>query len=378
MVKKITQNVIKRGNSFYVRFSVDGKDKWKSYGANEKAARAIAAQVRSNIEVSKVTNQNDDVAALLKAREIVTFEQAVSEYLSARADLKASSLRNYNNYKKHLLPAFAKRPLHKISPSESQDFLNDLFELGFSPKHCNDVVRFARAVCVVQVKRGVTRSNPFAGARLLREDRGDSREELDPFSRDELDLALTTAGDHWKPIFTLLSFSGMRPAEAFGLRWSDIDWNRSELRITRARVRGEEDSPKTKSSIRNVCLTPHLLESLKRLKAVRQVVDLKDHVFVRTDGKPFDKHIDAVWKRILVKAGIRHRPSYQLRHTYISLCLQNGVEPGWIAQQVGHSTLKMIYEKYARYIPGGSDQNKDRLASIFDGNRRQQSSTHVN
>lgn len=47
-------------------------------------------------------------------------------------------------------------------------------------------------------------------------------------------------------------------------------------------------------------------------------------------------------KGIIEKAGLRHRPSYQLRHTFASLCLANGVTPGWLANVLGHSTLQTL------------------------------------
>lgn len=56
---------------------------------------------------------------------------------------------------------------------------------------------------------------------------------------------------------------------------------------------------------------------------------LDGYVFTTKSGQPIDKHLDHVWRTALRKAGLRHRPSYQLRHTFASLCLENGVTPGW-------------------------------------------------
>ncbi|MBI1268653.1 MAG: tyrosine-type recombinase/integrase [Cryomorphaceae bacterium] len=90
----------------------------------------------------------------------------------------------------------------------------------------------------------------------------------------------------------------------------------------------------------------------------------------RSDGRPFNKHVGDVWARAVKKAGLRHRPSYQLRHSYISNCLQACLDPGWIAKQVGHSNLKMIFEVYGRYIPTEADRNVGKLNDLFSAHKQ--------
>jgi len=54
-------------------------------------------------------------------------------------------------------------------------------------------------------------------------------------------------------------------------------------------------------------------------------------------------------------------PSYQLRHTFASLCLQSGVAPGWLANVLGHSTLQTTFKHYARFIKDTSRENEARM-----------------
>ncbi|MBA3856208.1 MAG: hypothetical protein C0507_04795 [Cyanobacteria bacterium PR.3.49] len=96
--------------------------------------------------------------------------------------------------------------------------------------------------------------------------------------------------------------------------------------------------------------------------------NLDGYVFTTKNGQPIDKHLDHVWRSALRKAGLRHRPSYQLRHTFASLCLQNGVAPGWLAQVLGHSTLQTTFKHYARFIKDSSRENEHKLEQML-GNR---------
>ncbi|WP_448550215.1 tyrosine-type recombinase/integrase, partial [Thalassotalea fusca] len=53
----------------------------------------------------------------------------------------------------------------------------------------------------------------------------------------------------------------------------------------------------------------------------------------------------------LAKAGIRVRPPKQARHTFASQLLTKGVNIKWIANQMGHKSIKMIEEHYGKYMP---------------------------
>lgn len=81
---------------------------------------------------------------------------------------------------------------------------------------------------------------------------------------------------------------------------------------------------------------------------------------------PYTHH---VWRTALKKAGLRHRPSYQLRHTFASLCLESGVTPGWLANVLGHSTLQTTFKHYARFIKDSSRENESRLETML-GSRK--------
>ena len=49
--------------------------------------------------------------------------------------------------------------------------------------------------------------------------------------------------------------------------------------------------------------------------------------------------------------GLRVRDAYQTRHTYATLLLMSGANPAYVAQQLGHTTMKITLERYARWLP---------------------------
>ena len=166
-------------------------------------------------------------------------------------------------------------------------------------------------------------------------------------------------------LFTCLAWTGARPGELRALRWRDVDWQRNEIKISKARYKSEESTTKTKSSRRVIEMFPPVRAALEQLRMERGVIDLDGHVFVKPDGKPMDSQLDHVWARALAKAGLRHRPSYQLRHTFASICLSNGMEPGRLAKMLGHTNPGITLRHYARWMSTGMGVDQRFLNALF-------------
>ena len=105
----------------------------------------------------------------------------------------------------------------------------------------------------------------------------------------------------------------------------------NDFKINKGRVRGQEGLPKTKSAERFVPMLPPVIAALKELEN-RPVQNADGYIFITKKGEPMNKHLDRIWARGLKRAGLRHRPSYQLRHTFASLALERGVSPGWVSK----------------------------------------------
>lgn len=68
------------------------------------------------------------------------------------------------------------------------------------------------------------------------------------------------------------------------------------------------------------------------------------------------------FKSVLQALGIRERRQYDPRHTYVTMCLMSGMNPAFIASQLGHS-VEMRLSTYATWISSASDwRGLDKLA----------------
>ncbi len=60
------------------------------------------------------------------------------------------------------------------------------------------------------------------------------------------------------------------------------------------------------------------------------------------------------FKDALASLGIRERRQYDTRHTYATMCLMAGMNPAFIANQLGHS-VEMLLSTYAKWLSSASD-----------------------
>ena len=151
-------------------------------------------------------------------------------------------------------------------------------------------------------------------------------------------------------------WTGLRTSELVALDWSDFDWIRGVVRISRVLTLGmdePEDGAKTAVGIREVKL---LGPALRVLQAQRTHTLLKNaEVFQnpRTGERwTGDKCIrQGMWTPALRKAKVRYRKPYATRHTYASMLLAAGESAMWVAVQMGHTDWSLTAKRYARWIP---------------------------
>lgn len=137
------------------------------------------------------------------------------------------------------------------------------------------------------------------------------------------------------------------------------------MNITKGRVRGKEGLPKTKSAERKIPMTPLVVRTLQELRK-RTIDSISGYVFTTPKGNPIEKHLDRVWSRALIRGGLRHRPSYQLRHTFATQCIIKGLPLPYIAKVLGHSTIESLVRNYAGWISNSTNEYDSKLKSAFN------------
>lgn len=350
----------KRGDTYYIRDRKDGKDIKEKIGKDKRTAELVLKNLERERAIQEASGKEwTGLEELARRSTVRTFAEAAQDYLDEH-DLKKSSICDHRaKLNKYLLPEFGHIHLNKIEDHHLRNFQQKI-SAGISARRVNSVMSFMGSILQDALIRGEITRNPKIAVRRKQE----SKTKVDPLSRDDLSLALSSIDPHYRPLFTTLAYTGARPNELIALRWSDIDWVNEAIDINKGRVRGEEGLPKTVSSERLIPMLPPVRKVLQELKNSHTVA-IDNYVFVNKKGNPIDKHLDRIWARALKKAGLRHRPSYQLRHTFATQLLTDGFPVNYVARLLGHSTIDVTIRHYSRWIDEVSQHYDAKLKSLY-------------
>lgn len=360
----------KTGN-YSIRVKHYGRDYEKVIGPDKRKAELALLQVKTEIKTAKLTDQGwQGFEKFQKGVKPKTFSEVAEQYLAERATSKPSTLQQYRSVlRAYLLPEFGRLAIKEITPAHLRKFRADISAVDkqtgkqISPVRVNIILQIFKSIINQAESDGVIDKNPCKSLKPLQE----PKTKIDPLSDEELSAALACITPFFRPFFIAQAYTGARPNELQALRWSDIDWANKQISISKGRVRGHEGLPKTRSGDRLVPLLPPVEAALAELKVSRVVANVDDYVFINRAGNPIDKHMDEVWRRALRKAGLRHRPSYQLRHTFVTNCIIKGMPLPYIAKIIGHSTIDTLVRHYAGWIDASTNRYEEKLRESFAG-----------
>lgn len=181
-------------------------------------------------------------------------------------------------------------------------------------------------------------------------------EEVTPY----LDGVKKKAPRYFAILRTMLH-AGLRIGEAIALKWGGIDWNGKFLTVQESSWQGIVGTPKTKSSIRRVDLSPETIAVLEQHRKTVAAQSLKagrsmpEEVFVNEAGRPMDSSkVRRAHEMGLKAAGLRHIRIHDLRGTYTSLAVSAGVPIYYVSKSLGHSDTATTEKHYASLAPGAA------------------------
>jgi integrase len=172
-----------------------------------------------------------------------------------------------------------------------------------------------------------------------------------PFTLDEIDLLLASSDGFVKNFLGISFFTGMRSGELLALRWDDVDFTTDTISITKTIAEGIINEPKTNSSYREI----EMLDKAKEFfKSQRLQTGLKnEYVFLNSNGAYYGNNSTIYYKycTLLKELGLEHRSLHNTRHTFASIMLNNGIEPMWVSNTLGHENLDITLKIYAHFMP---------------------------
>lgn len=163
--------------------------------------------------------------------------------------------------------------------------------------------------------------------------------------------------------------SGLRIGEICGLKWSDFDLKAETVQINRTVSRiscGDGhtkiviQTPKTRTSRREVPLPKHIIQALKKLRSSysSDAWFLSGNIDKPVEPRCYRKSIRAYLKQAAVR---RIRP-HGLRHTFATTCLQAGCDIKTLSELLGHANANITLQ---RYVHSDLSRKRREIRRIF-------------
>jgi integrase len=200
-------------------------------------------------------------------------------------------------------------------------------------------------------------------------------------------LLKTVAGTSLDPVVVVYAATGMRRGEECVLEWTDLDWDRGLLEISKSlseTKKGLRVKSTKSGESRRISIPAHVLDVLREHKRNqdehRAIFGPGHHdlnlIFARPDGYYYSP--DKLGTRIkaaMRKAGLQGVSLHSLRHTHASELLSKGAPITAVSERLGHASPNITLGIYSHALPSDNEVAaklwNDAMAEVFEARRKE-------
>lgn len=312
-------------------------------------------------KAKQVAPQEQTMRALLD-KQLSTYQKQVSN-----GHLSPSTYRGYaKSLTGERMQHWHEWKLRDVTPSALRDWIG---EMDCTSKAIRNMLIPLRSVFEDALNDGAIDFNPFdriALTKLIRQTSKASDYVIAPFNQEERAAIIAACREDERPMFQFWFETGLRPGELQALEWQHVDLDKAVVHIVQNQVAGVIKGPKTESGKRTVDLSAAAIDALKAQKPISFMRGKRVWLNQRT-LQPWETDAQVrktAWLPIMQRAGIEYRNPYQIRHTFASMRLTAGANPWYMAEQMGHADVTMVFKTYGKFIREDFQKPKATLRAV--------------
>ena len=335
------------------------------------------AEVKSKLSVAIAESQQLDVSR--------SGEYTVAEWLRlwfelyAKPSIRPSTAGYYQRgIEQYTVPRIGGIKLNKLTSREIQKLYKDLLENGRTreqqrkrkPGLSGSTVRGVHTMLHSALDRAVKERllirNPADGCVVPKV----QHQEMKTLRSEDLKAYLDAAERRGAlAMFYLELVSGIRKGELVALRWEDLDTPNKTISVSKQATKDEDNHlivarPKTENSVRQISIPQEAVELLVREHAKHPG---NPWLFPssRTGEMYHPDSVATLHQRILKDAGLEHLRFHDLRHTFATLALQNGVDIKTVSAMLGHYDAGFTLRTYTHTTRQKQDEAAQTMGNLM-------------
>lgn len=325
----------------------DGKVRMKKIGPHKKAAENFLNKMEVNIAEGRYIEKQEQAPRVLIRDFIDQHYMPWCQSYNRRPDQKAW-------YLKHIVREWGDKHLDELTDKDVDQFRWQM-QKAKSETTFNRVLATLSHLFTIAIEYSFIERSPIKTAKKRFKERGRFR-FLMP---EEVQRLLDACSGHLRPIVLTALHTGMRKGEVFGLCLG-INVDLQANRITLTKTKNDE--------VRHLPINDTLHGVLAGAAAGKAP---GDPLFTNSNGVQL-KTVRTAFMSACEAAGITDFHFHDLRHTFASNLVMNGVDLFVVKELLGHKDIKMTL-KYAHLSPHHQQSAVKILDQVFAHQQPQQS-----
>lgn len=292
----------------------------------------------------------------------MTIQKLLTEWLETyqKEHIKTRTYTRYQGLiSMHIIPVLGERNIAELGRREIQEFLMQQKKDGnirsgdkLSSTSTNMMLSVLNLAFEYACDMEYLEENPCVRVRRTKAE----VKKMEAFMVEEqraIEAEITKADDKRLHGILLCLYTGVRIGELLGLTWSDVDFDRGVIKITKTVYREKDDNgtwnlcvdtPKTKTSDRVIPLPEYMTEMLQHDLATAN----SPYVVENKKGERMSiRSYQYIFEKLTERAGVRKLNFHALRHTFATRAIECGMDIKTVADIMGHKNASITLNRYA-------------------------------
>ena len=297
----------------------------------------------------------------------------------------------YENYKfffrTYINPSLGSIELKSLSTVNCQQFLMKMFtegrirgkeNQGLSARTVRDIKIALHSCLQKAVDEELISKNPCSKVKLPE----DKPKEMKTLSANNLAAFLNEAreSDCYELYYLVIS-TGMRRGEILALEWNDIDFKAKTISVSKQLQRTPEglqvSPPKTKSSIRKISISDECVNLLKVMRGKQRLDQKLLFPSPITDGYRDPDAVTRKLHRMLRRAGLPDIRFHDLRHSFATLSLEQGMDIKTVSHMLGHTDAGFTMNTYMHVTDAMQQNVADTMSNLISEKEQEKRESNI-
>ena len=347
----------------------------KANGQRRRTRRTVATYPQAKkLRVQMLKTQQEGRLTEVRNETVKTYGLWWAREVKPK-NIRRSTAADYEyRLRQYVFPFLGSMRMVDLTSRAVQQWMLDLSSKDHSANTINGARRILFGLCKHAARQGVIQFNPVGATDPVRRQGIEQTQVQNPWTSEEITKVLDNLEDSRLDCFLhLMLHTGMRPGEVLGLRWEDLDQDKTMITVRhtlkqerlitpegKGVVRLVLNDPKTAHSHRDINISAALRNALDRQQMTQSTDRMiagpnwkeTGHVITTSAGTPFSaSNLRQVYITYLKTIGVRYIRFHDIRHSFAVLALDRGALLEQLSQTLGHTRVDTTKQIYAKVVP---------------------------